>query len=710
MTNPDNSNAVSQQPSTPEASDDRLHILYVDDSKFDRELVRHVLEREHGGFRITEAASQQEFETRLQDGTYDLVLTDFNILGFEGFHVLDQVRAFDPHLPVVIVTGTGSEEVAVEAMKRGVGDYVIKTPKHIQRLPNTILSAIEKKRLQQERMIAISELQARARQQAVVAELGQRALAGLDLITLESEAAILVAETLKIPFSEVLLFHEDGLTLNRRASYGMDRRDPALDLRSDGLAHQIQLALSLKEPIMVEDLAHDDRFLNITRLHNLDITSGMSVLIQGTNQPFGILCGYAVETTTFIQDDINFLLAVANVMASAIERKAFEKQVIEARDKAEEMSRLKTSFLTNMSHEIRTPLTGIIGFASILSNEVPVEFRELTHIIEQSGQRLLTTLNSILDLSMLEAGSLRLNCRPLQVQEEITEKLQLLRPLAEQKGLLLSVEMRGAERVMEIDPTFLDRIINNLVGNAIKFTEQGHISLTVQTDDQGLELRVEDTGVGISPSFLPHLFDAFKQEQMGLTRSHEGTGLGLTVTKRLVDLMGGSIVAESAKGQGSVFTVWIPQPILDLEPLAEQRPLVPFTIVASQGNRQRLLVVEDNPEMLLLVRHFLGEAYDVATAEDEETALAHARQHDFDAVLMDINLGRERTGVDVLRDLRTIPGYEAVPVAAVTAYALPGDREYFLRVGFNTHVGKPFTKKLLHEAVLLMLSTEQGQV
>ena len=410
--------------------------------------------------------------------------------------------------------------------------------------------------------------------------------------------------------------------------------------------------------------------------------------------------GYLVaELTSQPNIEHGVFLGVFGIARDVSDRKRFEQELITARDEAEEMSRLKTAFLTNMSHEIRTPLTSIIGFSSILLDEVAEDHREFVRLIEQSGQRLLTTLNSVLDLSMLEAGTVKLGCRPTNLTRELEAMLARHLPTAERKGLALHFRPAQDEIFAEIDAACLERVLENLIGNAVKFTEAGTVTVTLEAAGDRVEIGITDTGVGIHPSFLPHLFDAFKQENMGIDRPFEGTGLGLSITRRLVDLMQGEIRVESRKGHGSTFTVSLP-----IRQTASTGPGPAETPLSEAPARPSVLAIEDNADMLVLVERFLSPAYDVATALDEEEALALARARRFDVVLMDINLGRARTGVEVLEDLRRAPGYADVPVIAVTAYALPGDREHFLRTGFDGYLSKPFTKPVLRETVAQVLA------
>jgi signal transduction histidine kinase len=239
-------------------------------------------------------------------------------------------------------------------------------------------------------------------------------------------------------------------------------------------------------------------------------------------------------------------------------RRAYEEGLVEAREQAEAMAQAKSAFLASMSHEIRTPLTAILGFAELLGEEVDAEHRDLTEAIENGGRRLLTTLNSVLDLAALDAGREALRPEPLDVVATVGETVGLLRALAEGRGLALRVEADGPVPAT-LDVGALDRVVTNLVGNAVKFTEAGGVTVEVRADAADVVLRVVDTGVGIPEAFLPDLFAEFRQASEGHGRSHEGSGLGLALTQRLVALMGGTIGVESAVGVGTAFTVTLPR-------------------------------------------------------------------------------------------------------------------------------------------------------
>ncbi|NBC18002.1 MAG: PAS domain S-box protein [Bacteroidetes bacterium] len=264
-----------------------------------------------------------------------------------------------------------------------------------------------------------------------------------------------------------------------------------------------------------------------------------------------------------VLDEQGEVLYLVGYGMDVTERTEYEHHLKEAKEQAEDLARLKSAFLANMSHEIRTPLTGIIGFASVLDDEVSEEHREIVTLIRHSGERLMETLNSVLDLARLEAGALDIEPTLLNLIEEVTETARLFQSMSDEKDLPLRIETPRQPVHALLDRAALHRVLSNLLSNAIKFTESGHVALTLTVEDDDAVITVEDTGIGISDDFMPHLFDEFKQESTGLARSHTGSGLGLAITRRLVEQMGGAIEVESTKGEGTCFILRFSRAIPD---------------------------------------------------------------------------------------------------------------------------------------------------
>ena len=238
--------------------------------------------------------------------------------------------------------------------------------------------------------------------------------------------------------------------------------------------------------------------------------------------------------------------------------KQANRRLQQANQGLQQANKMKDEFLANTSHELRTPLTAILGFTSVLQEETDDHRSEFLELIEMNGQRLLSTVNSLLDIAKLRAGMVDMEREPVEIRALAERIARMLQPLAEQKGLAMQVLPNADDAEAFVDRRYLEQILFNLVGNAIKFTNEGRVEVNVVAQARTVVLQVSDTGVGIDEAFLPHLFEEFKQESSGLDRSHEGSGLGLSITARLVDMMDGTIEVESEKGEGTTFMVTFP--------------------------------------------------------------------------------------------------------------------------------------------------------
>ncbi len=239
------------------------------------------------------------------------------------------------------------------------------------------------------------------------------------------------------------------------------------------------------------------------------------------------------------------------------------EQLQKAKDAAEEISKLKGSFLANMSHEIRTPLNGIMGLANLIGEESNLNsIKEYASLQIQSSSRFLETVNSILEMAKLEAKSTSFNQTNHNLCELVKIGVRSFKPLAEEKGLDFRFRCDSEDLVVEIDPGVIHQVVNNVVGNAVKFTLKGFVDVhafeAIQDDQLHFNIRVQDSGIGIDPTFISKLFDAFEQESQGYSRRFEGSGLGLSITKKYIEILGGSIVVTSTKDVGSTFLIRIP--------------------------------------------------------------------------------------------------------------------------------------------------------
>ena len=399
--------------------------------------------------------------------------------------------------------------------------------------------------------------------------------------------------------------------------------------------------------------------------------------------------------------------------AAELERKHFERKLVVEKERAEEMNRLKTNFLANMSHEIRTPMNSILGFTTLLEEQLnDTELDYFTSRIKKSGERLLTTINDLLDLAKIESSKTELTLGYFNIGEQTEIAAGLLNGIAIQKSIKLFTTIKKKSVFAHIDANVMGQILNNTIGNALKFTEKGEVEVTVDTayvnGEDYARICVRDTGIGIGKDFLPQVFDEFKQESHGLSRRYEGTGLGLTITKKFIEMQNGCIEVESTKTVGTTITMLFP---LVTEPSVignghDDEPPAP-TSDSQKEPKLKILLVEDNDEnkdvtTLILKNHFI-----IDSALDGQSALEQARENEYSVILMDINLGRGMDGSEVKDAIRQMPNYEDVPVIAITAYAMRGDRDKYLLEGFDDYLAKPFSKEELVEVITNSLSGNQ---
>ncbi len=387
------------------------------------------------------------------------------------------------------------------------------------------------------------------------------------------------------------------------------------------------------------------------------------------------------------------------------ERKKAIEALIAAKEKAEEMDRLKTNFLANMSHELRTPLIGILGFSEMLTeNLAGTPDEEFAKVIYTSGNRLHETLNKILDLTQIESQKLTVNKSEIEVVKKLTEEVKLFEKAAEQKGLALKIESNADYIVAELDETLLRQIINNLLSNAIKYTNHGSITVKLkseQTPETGIiQIAISDTGIGISKQNQMYIWEAFRQESEGFGRAFEGTGLGLTIAKKFIEKLGGEILLESEEGKGSTFTIKIPCKVISvnsknsvIEPSIDK---IETMTSGATAETFHILYVDDDRFASNLVKIYLKNLCVVDIACDSDSAIENVKRRKYDAILMDINLGMGKSGLETMDMIRGMKNYADTPIVAITAYAMVGDREHFLSKGFSHYISKPFDKNQIY--------------
>lgn len=636
----------------------KLEILHLEDNDLDAEIIQNILQEEGIECSITRASSKKDYFSAIHRYDYDIILSDNSLPDYDGISALKYAREHKPQIPFIFLSGTIGEDKAVEALRYGARDYVLK--QNLNKLAQAIKRVIQESEIEQARIQAEKELRASEEKYRTLAE-----------------------------FSPEMIYVIDP---NGYVSYVNKRAAEQFHLTPEKI-----IGKHLKD-IFPPDIAQKN-FEGIKRVIETKNFSQQEVFQKF---PTGNLWVEARLSPLF--DEKNRITGVLGLSFDVTARKQAEQEIINAKELAEEMNRLKSCFLSSMSHELRTPLISVLGFAELLQQELTnTEHLEYVKNIIEGGQRLNSTLSEILEISKLESEKSFLKLQPHNLAEEINKGVKTFLPIAQAKRLFLKTELSHTHLDAHIDGELFGKALFHLVHNGIKFTKEGGVLITLNHEKKHERdwavTKVIDTGIGIPKKDSDKIFEAFRQASEGIGRSHEGTGIGLTIAKRTVELMKGKIEFESEVGKGSVFSIWLPAVLDENQIMMEVKEKRKTTIIepptTKEKGLQKVLVVDDNASNRLFFNHCLSSHVRIIEAEDGISGVTIASKEHFGVVLMDINLGLGISGVEAMHQMRKIPGYIRVPIIAVTAYVMQGDKERFINEGFDDYLAKPFTKDVL---------------
>lgn len=486
----------------------KLQILHLEDNKYDAEIIENILHEGKIECDITYVTNQNDYKSLLRQIDFDLIISDFSMPGYDGLSALRYAKEYKADIPFIFLSGTIGEDRAVAALRNGARDYVHK--QHLDKLIPTVNRLVNESEIIRSKIKTENELR---ESEEKYRNLVDNALVGVYETNLTGD----------ILFANKILLGILGF-------------------------NSMQDLKGLKIVDKYADPSEREKFINILKKDGIVTNFEVDLIIGGNDIAHTLL-------SARLQDD-----KINGMILDVTEKKKAEIAMKEAKEKAEEMNRLKSNFLANMSHELRTPLIGILGYAEFLEDEIQdKKLSEMVKVIKNSGNRLNRTLNNILDISKIESENLKINLEVSNLRGYLKEQIDLFKLAAEEKGLSLTFVCNEGNLNAKVDELLFTSIIDNLLNNAIKYTKEGAIELKAKGENNFVVIEVIDSGIGIPEDSQAIIFEPFRQVSEGYTRNYEGVGLGLSIVKKCTDMMGGTISVKSKTGKGSTFTLKLPK-------------------------------------------------------------------------------------------------------------------------------------------------------
>ncbi|MGE5446899.1 MAG: response regulator [Bacteroidales bacterium] len=754
-----------------------LKVLSLEDSILDYEILSEKLTNAYYAVDIRRVENEQELISALESESYDVILADYNLPGFDGFQALVICNERCPQTPFICVSGSIGEIKAIELLKQGAVDYVLKD--RLERLPFAIKRALEeaheKEKLQTAEQ-ALRESEERLRdilfstadwvwevdENGVFTYSSQQGLQLLNATNEEiigktpfdfmpKEEAERIAEVFiqlakdRAPIKdlenwnidkngEMICLLTNGVpVINEKGEFkgyrGVDKNITERKVAENAIL-QSEAELNYAQEIGKMGSWHHHLptkkhkwSKNMYRMLGLDMIDNQLAFLVYLNhihpedRPLiDIYLQKILQTKDGVSFEMRYMLdngemvwlhnnirptfeneqltELHGVITDITEKKNTELALIKAKESAEASDRLKTAFMNNISHEIRTPLNGILGFTEVLADPTltPRDKDTYTAMLYNSSERLINTVTNFLDISLLTSGNQRVVKKEMSLNTLLQQVIDKFKTLAAQKYLTLSLELpfKQNDVIILSDKDLLEKILSQLTDNAIKFTSKGSITVGCRINESELLFFVRDTGVGIQEQSQQQIFDYFMQENTASNRGYEGSGLGLTIARGFIGLLGGKIWMESEKGKGSIFYFSIPME----EPVRAHDQKVGVRTSGGKKQKQTIVIAEDDDTNFFYISVLLkSDTLTLLHARNGTEAVTLCEDHpETELVLMDLKMP-EMDGFEATRLIKSFR--KDLPVIAVSAYSGSEEQQKAFEAGCDEFITKPIKKEQL---------------